>query len=356
MSTLRLPSIIGGALAAGLLSTVLLAGTASAQVTPPGTPEGFEHGYEMAGDVRYHFVRGGDAEGEPVILLHGWPTTWYLWHKMMPDLAEAGYDVIAVDTRGRGATTMTDGGYDVKTVAADIRALVDALGLETPNIVSHDLGGQVAFSYASEYPDAIDRLAIVEAPIPDANFGNLENPALDQNFWHFGFQDAEHVPEMLLQGRRLCRVLPRQLLLQPGQHLRRGGCGLRHLARAPRPPDHDPASSSTTSPTTRTASPTRRLRSTPPRTSAPAAWAGLEYYRAIEKNVADTETQIAGGPLEMPVLAVAGEIGIGFYLLGQIDGYATDVTKATLDGCGHWIPSECPDRLLELVLPHLAGE
>ena len=62
------------------------------------TPEGFEHGYEMANGGRYHYVRGG--KGEAVILLHGWPTTWYLWHKMMFDLAEAGYDVSAVDSAG----------------------------------------------------------------------------------------------------------------------------------------------------------------------------------------------------------------------------------------------------------------
>lgn len=321
MALLRPPSIAGGFLAAALLSTAPLGGAAPAQVTPPDTPEGFAHGFEVAGGVRYHYVRGG--EGEPVILLHGWPTTWYLWHKMMPELAEAGYDVIAVDTRGRGATGMTDGGYDVKTIAVDLKALVDALELERPNIVSHDLGGQVAFSYASDYPDAIDTLTIVESFVPDTNFGALENPALDQNFWHFGLHDAEDVTEMLLRDK-----MPEYV-----------GYFLDNFSY-----NQDAISDAE-------AAIYAQSHMRPGRLTA-----GLEYYRAIEKNVADAEAQIADGPLEMPLLAVAGEIGIGFYLLGQIDGYASDVTKATLEQCGHWIPSECPDKLLDLVLPHLGGK
>ena len=311
------PTLTRAALAALLAPG--LAPPAPAQVVPEGTPEGFEHGYETANGVRQHYVRGG--EGEPVVLLHGWPTTWYLWHEVMPKLAEAGYEVVAVDTRGRGATAMTEGGYDVRTVAADIRALVDALDLEAPHVVGHDLGGQVAFSYAHENPDAIQTLTIVEAPIPDAAFGALENPALDQNFWHFGFHDAEHLPEMLLEGRMPeyvgyfldtfsyngDAVSDEEAAVYASSHMRPG-----------------------------------RLT------------AGLEYYRAVEQNVADVAEQAADGPLEMPVLAVSGEIGIGFLLLNQIDGYASDVTKVTLEQCGHWIPSECPDALLDEVLPFLA--
>lgn len=210
----------------------------------------------------------------------------------------------------------------MRTVAADICALVDALDLEAPHIMGHDLGGQVAFSYAHENPDAVRTLTIVEAPIPDAAFGALENPALEQNFWHFGFHDAEHLPEMLLEGR-----MPKYV----GYFL-------------------DTFSYNGDAVSDEEAAVYASSHMRPGRLTA-----GLEYYRAIERNVADTEAQIARGPLAMPVLAVGGEIGIGFYLLGQIDAYASDAAKVTLERCGHWIPSECPQELLGERLPFLAA-
>lgn len=103
----------------------------------------FTHHTAKANGVRLHYVMGG--KGDPVVLLHGWPTTWYEWHKVMPALAQH-YTVIAPDTRGLGDSSKPATGYDKLTLASDIYGLVQQLGFQQINLVGHDLGGQIAYA------------------------------------------------------------------------------------------------------------------------------------------------------------------------------------------------------------------
>lgn len=89
------------------------------------TLPGFESRFATVNGVRLHFVTGGN--GDPVLLLPGWPETWWSYRKIMPELAKR-YRVISVDIRGMGASDKPAGGYDKKTMAADIDALVRHLG------------------------------------------------------------------------------------------------------------------------------------------------------------------------------------------------------------------------------------
>src|SRR2546421_3735586 len=103
-----------------------------------------EHGVFDAGKVRLHYVRAGD--GEPLILLHGFPQTWYQWAHLIPSLSER-FTVIAPDYRGAGDSSRPAGGYDKKTMAGDIRALARELVGDTPvNVLGHDMGSFVAYS------------------------------------------------------------------------------------------------------------------------------------------------------------------------------------------------------------------
>jgi pimeloyl-ACP methyl ester carboxylesterase len=103
--------------------------------------------------VLYHYLLA-KGRGDPVVLLHGWGSTSYMWRFVMPQLVARGHTVLAPDLRGLGDTTKPATGYDKATVAWDIRALVAKLGLGTRvNLVGHDMGGMVSYAYAAQNPD-----------------------------------------------------------------------------------------------------------------------------------------------------------------------------------------------------------
>lgn len=123
----------------------------------------FTHHKAYVGDVRLHFVRGG--QGDPLILLHGWPATWYEWRRVMPALA-ARHDVVAFDIRGLGDSSRPAAGYDKETAAADIAGLARLLELGKVDLVGHDIGGQIAFAFARNHADLLGRVAILDIAIP----------------------------------------------------------------------------------------------------------------------------------------------------------------------------------------------
>ena len=107
--------------------------------------------------VQIHYVIGG--HGNPLVLLHGWPATWYEWIHVMPALSK-NYTVIVPDLRGLGDSSKPLTGYDGKTVAEDIHQLVAKLGYKTIFLVGHDIGGQIAYSYAAAHPTEVKRLVV----------------------------------------------------------------------------------------------------------------------------------------------------------------------------------------------------
>ncbi len=111
-----------------------------------------------------HYVTGGT--GEPLVLLHGWPQSWYEWRGLMPALAQR-YTVYALDLPGLGDSEGVPPGYDKVTLARFTHGLVaDQLGLRDINLVGHDLGAGVGFSYAAQYPDEVARYAHLDYSLP----------------------------------------------------------------------------------------------------------------------------------------------------------------------------------------------
>ena len=172
--------------------------TAMAQQQPNGTyfqidNMTFSHNTASVNGIQLHYVIGG--QGDPVVLIHGWPETWYAWHKVMPALAK-NYTVIAPDLRGLGDSSKPVTGYDGKTLAEDIHQLVGKLGFKTIFLVGHDIGTQVAYSYAAAHPTEVKRLAVMELPIP-----GFTPPGLEGKIWWFVFHQTPDVPEALVQGK-----------------------------------------------------------------------------------------------------------------------------------------------------------
>ena len=123
----------------------------------------FSHHMASVNGIQIHYVIGG--QGDPIVLLHGWPETWYAWRHVMPDLAK-NYTVIAPDLRGLGDSSKPPTGYDGKTVAEDIHQLVTQLGFKTIFLVGHDIGTQVAYSYAAAHPMEVEKLVVMDLTIP----------------------------------------------------------------------------------------------------------------------------------------------------------------------------------------------
>jgi pimeloyl-ACP methyl ester carboxylesterase len=131
---------------------------------------GFKNGYANVNGTRLHYVVGGS--GTPLVLLPGWPQTWWQFHRVMPALAKQ-HRVIVVDIRGMGSSAKPAAGYDKKTMARDIYELVRQLGYERVNIAGHDIGSMVAFSFAANHPEATLKLALLDVPHPDELFSEL---------------------------------------------------------------------------------------------------------------------------------------------------------------------------------------
>ena len=154
----------------------------------------FSHHMATVNGIQLHYVMGG--KGDPIVLLHGYPQSWYEWRYIMPALAK-NYTVVAPDLRGFGDSSKPITGYDGKTIAEDIYQLMIQLGFNKIFLAAHDVGSQPAFSYTAEHPNNVTKLVIMDFPFP----GFLP-PAFGQNGpWWFSFYQTRDIPEALIQGK-----------------------------------------------------------------------------------------------------------------------------------------------------------
>jgi pimeloyl-ACP methyl ester carboxylesterase len=254
--------------------------------------------------IQLHYVIGG--QGDPVVLLHGWPQTWYEWRHVMPALAK-NYTVIAPDLRGLGQSSKPITGYDGKTTAEDIHQLVTKLGFSDIFLVGHDFGVQVAYSYAAAHPNETKRLVILDVPIagigPGGNITGL---------WWAQFHNVRDIPEMLVAGHE------REYLTW----FYRYSCNPAAITEE----DIDEYVSHYSSPG--------------------GMRAGFEYYRALSDDIKQNK-EYSMAKLPMPVLVLAGECSFGDAALDSMRLLATDVSGSIIPNTGHWIPEERPEFLAD---------
>jgi pimeloyl-ACP methyl ester carboxylesterase len=118
---------------------------------------GIQDRFVDAGGLRMHVVEAGPADGDPILLLHGWPQHWYEWRYQIPVLAQAGYRVIVPDLRGFGQTDAPPDGYDKENMATDVLKLMDAMRLERVKLLAHDWGGWIGFILCLRAPERFSR-------------------------------------------------------------------------------------------------------------------------------------------------------------------------------------------------------
>jgi pimeloyl-ACP methyl ester carboxylesterase len=160
----------------------------------------FRHRKDNVNGIKLHSVVG--SEGPAVLLLHGWPQTWWEWRHVMPTLAQS-HNLIAVDLRGFGDSERPapERGYDAATMCADLVGLLERLEIPSVSVVGHDLGGLVAYAMARLHPERVSHLALLDAPLP---LVGLEVPAwsqIEKRLWHQRFHRVPFLPEALIGGR-----------------------------------------------------------------------------------------------------------------------------------------------------------
>ena len=156
----------------------------------------WDHRTERVNGINIHFVTQGS--GSPVILLHGWPEFWYAWRNQIPVLGGR-FQVIAPDMRGFGYSDKPLSGYDSRTAASDIYELARALGHDRVGLVGHDIGVRIAYRYTLDHEDAVERVALLDAPPPTQQLAP-QPPEAVRDRWHAFFHQQPDLPERLVEG------------------------------------------------------------------------------------------------------------------------------------------------------------
>ncbi|WP_327394019.1 alpha/beta fold hydrolase [Streptomyces phaeochromogenes] len=288
---------------------------------PDGFTDVFTSRLVEVNGLRLHAVTGGD--GPALLLIGGWPQTWYAWREVMPALARR-HTVVAVDSRGAGLSDKPDDGYDAGTLSADLVALMAALGHDRFDVVGHDIGTWTGYALAADQPERVGRLAILEAVIPGLTpsppfFGPA---AANLKLWQFGFNRLTDLNEELVRGR--------ERLFFGYQ-----------FAKKAATPDAIPAYAVDVYVDAITADP-RALR------------ASFAYYRALDETIAQNE-QRSKTRLMLPVLALGGALWSGASAAQTMRLAADDVTGVVLDDCGHYPAEEQPTRFVEILVDFLVA-
>lgn len=156
-------------------------------------------------DIKLHIVKSGDPDGEPVILLHGYPDFWFGWRHQIDFLTDLGFRLYIPDQRGYNRSQKVQGGinqYHLDHLARDVIALIDHIGVERIKLVAHDWGALVAWWTALNYPDRIEKLVVMCAPHPkifrEALKGNIRQILRSWYAWIF---QIPYLPEKVLSLR-----------------------------------------------------------------------------------------------------------------------------------------------------------
>src|SRR4030088_1202906 len=263
--------------------------------------------------VRLHYLIAG--KGDPVVLLHGYAETSHMWLPLMSKLADK-HTVLAPDLRGFGQSSAPEDGYTKAAMARDIHALVKSLNHDRIRLVGHDIGLMVAYAYAAQYPDEVDRLVLMEAFLPGV--GDWNSVFLLRDLWHFHFYGK--TPLALVTGRERIYLdhFWKDFAADPNKSVSEQDREFYTQAYAP--PGHMKA--------------------------------GMEVFRAFPKDAEDF-AQFAKAKLKMPVLVLSGEKAGGPFLIEQGRMVADDVEGVLVPGAGHWLMEEAPDQVIPKLVDFL---
>src|ERR1700686_302599 len=164
----------------------------------PAALDGFTHHHAEVNGTNLHYVSAG-TEGTPVVLVHGFPETWWAFRKLIPLLAPK-HRVFAVDLRGFGDSDNEAGPYDSKTSAEDLHLLIETLDVGPGHLTGQDISGATVLRLAATYPDNVRSFTAIEMGLPGFGLEMLAD-ITHGGTWYIGVLAAPGIPEMLLAGR-----------------------------------------------------------------------------------------------------------------------------------------------------------
>ena len=293
--------------------------------------EGFDSRFAEVNGVRLHYWIGGDPEGQPVVLWHGFLSTGYAWRDVAPALADAGLAVLVPDVRGYGDSDKPPGvkGYDARALAEEARALVARIGFGRGRPLvhaAHDMGALPALLWTADHPDEVRALLYIEAPVM---LGEVLRPVFaytpegmaQGSMWWWILPLAPGVPERLIVGNE------RAFLgwFYEGDHV------INHGAFPPAVVEE-------------------YLRTFSGREGVLGS---LGVYRAAFTSIAQTEPLLKA-KIKTPVWAMGGEKGLGGRVGQMVALVAEHVRTSVEPTSGHFLPEEAPAPVADAII-HMAN-
>jgi pimeloyl-ACP methyl ester carboxylesterase len=282
--------------------------------TKQASLDGVTHHYAKVNGTELHYAAAGNG-GSPVLLVHGFPETWWTFHKLIPLLA-SNHRVFAVDLRGFGDSDNGPGLYDAKTSAEDLHLLIEELNVGPVHLTGQDISGATVFRLAAAHPEDVLSLTAIEMGLPGFGLEMLAD-VTHGGSWHIGVLAAPGIPEMLLAGRE-------------GEFLGRFAF---------------PAMSATPGAITDT-----DIDEFVRTYSRPNGWRGaIGLYQSMLQEGDEIATLVADHKLSIPVLAIGA--GGGKFTLATMSQVSSDqVRSVTLEGVGHYAALEAPDKVAHALL------
>ena len=271
--------------------------------------------------LRFHTVQAGPEEGPLAILLHGFPECWHSWHKQIGPLVRAGYRVVVPDQRGYNLSDKPLGiaNYQIDRLTSDVGGLIHALGRERAVIIAHDWGGGVAWRFAMDYPEMVEKLVVMNAPHPIAFARELKgNRSQRAKSWYMFFFQVPRLPEALLTFAPLdnARSAFQRTTLRAGAFAEDD---LQILASAWSQPR--------------------------------AMQCMIHWYRAAFRFRPAEHNRVINAPTLL--LWAEDDFALGKSLTVGLGQWAPNLTLRTISGCGHWVQNEAPDEVNAQLLAFL---
>jgi pimeloyl-ACP methyl ester carboxylesterase len=277
--------------------------------------EDIQHRFIEADGIRFHFLECG--KGPTIVLVAGFPQSCYAWRRIIPLLATQ-YKVIAIDLPGQGDSDKPIAGYDTKTTAKRVHALLDKLGETSYVFVGHDIGSWVGYSFGHAYEKSLKGLILLDGNIPGVTLQPTITLGTDNwRNWHFLFNPIPDLPEILLQGRE--RILIEWFFnrktanfvttftkadVDEYERIYSGLGGMRGM---------------------------------------------LGYYRAVLEDMEQNKA-LKKVKLTIPVLALGGDAGSAPDLYDRMKPLANVVYGGVIKNSGHYIPEEQPASLAQEII------
>ena len=279
---------------------------------PASHPSRGEHHRVPLNGTELHYVSAGET-GSPVLLVHGFPESWWTFHKLIPLLAKD-HRVFAVDLRGFGDSAVAGADHSSAVAANDLAALIESLDLGPVHLTGQDISGPTTFRVAAARTELVRSYTAIETGLPGFGLEMLAD-VTHGGAWHIGVLAAPGIPEMLLAGRERAFLVDYALPSLNGTPDAFTDDDVTEFVRA---------------------------------YARDGGFRGAEgLYRSLLTEAEEIRA-LAAMPLSVPVLAVGG--GSGDFTASTFQQVATDVTPASLDGIGHYVAMEAPDRLSAAML------